>query len=328
MRKILISIDQFKPIERKTIEDLSGRGLLVHQNKSGRSLNFYDDHDLFLEADYIIAGLETFDADFFAQCKRLKCISRVGVGTDNIDLNAARSANVRICITSDHPSVAVAELCVGNMIALLRHTHQMSEALKVGRWRPIQGTELRNCHVGIVGLGSIGKELVKRLKPFGCKLVATSRTWNEVFAKSMGVEKLTIEEIFERCNIVSVHLPLEESTRGLVSADLIHSMPEKALIINTSRAAVMDNAAAVNALASGKLGGVAIDVFDEEPCVKPYDNIGNAILSPHIGSHTKETRDAMEQTALDNIIEIDNVCSGGKRLKLTDFPHLVGHVVV
>ena len=307
MRNILISIDQFAPIENDILRKCESLGLVLHQNNSGRSLNFVEDNALFLNADYVIAGLETFDAEFFARCQRLKCISRVGVGTDNIDLEAARAANVKICITSDHPSVAVAELCVGNMISLLRHTHTMSEALKAGHWQQIQGKELRNCCVGVVGLGSIGKELVRRLRPFGCKIVAASRSWNSSFAESMGVERVSLETIFQTCNIVSVHLPLEEDTRGIISGGLIRSMPDKALIINTSRAGVMDNSAVVEALISGALGGVAIDVFDEEPCVKPYDNIRNAILSPHIGSHTRETRKAMEKSALDNIIEVDSL---------------------
>lgn len=307
MRNILISIEQFAAIEDDVLEKCNSAGLVLHQNYTGRALNFVKDRPLFLNADYIIAGLETFDAEFFAHCKRLKCISRVGVGTDNIDLEAARSADVQICITSDHPSVAVAELCVGNMIALLRHTHLMSEALKAGHWQQIQGTELRNCRVGVVGLGSIGKELVRRLRPFGCEIVAASRSWNADFAESMGVKQLSLEDIFRTCNIVSIHLPLEKNTRGVISGDLIRSMPDQALIINTSRAAVMDNSAVVQALISGAIGGVAIDVFDEEPCVKPYDNIRNAILSPHIGSHTRETRRAMEKSALENILEVDRL---------------------
>lgn len=307
MRNILISIEQFAAIENDVLEKCNSAGLVLHQNYTGRSLNFVEDRALFLDADYIIAGLETFDAEFFAQCKRLKCISRVGVGTDNIDLEAAKSANVQICITSDHPSVAVAELCVGNMISLLRHTHLMSEALKAGHWQQIQGTELRNCRVGVVGLGSIGKELVRRLRPFGCEIVAASRSWNADFAESMGVKQLSLEDIFRTCNVVSIHLPLEKNTRGMISGDLIRSMPDQALIINTSRAAVMDNSAVVEALISGAIGGVAIDVFDEEPFVKPYDNIRNAILSPHIGSHTRETRRAMEKSALENILEFDRL---------------------
>ena len=134
------------------------------------------------------------------------------MGTDNIDLEAARAAKVKICITSDHPSVAVAELCVGNMISLLRHTHN-ERGFKAGHWQQIQGKELRNCCVGVVGLGSIGKELVRRLRPFGCKIVAASRSWNSSFAESMGVERVSLETIFQTCNIVSIHLPLRRYSR-------------------------------------------------------------------------------------------------------------------
>ena len=173
------------------------------------ALNFVEDNALFLNALCLPAWKPLAEFLHGAATKYFGC-----VGTDNIDLEAARAAKVKICITSDHPSVSVAELCVGNMISLLRHTHTMSEALKAGHWQQIQGKELRNCCVGVVGLGSIGKELVRRLRPFGCKIVAASRSWNSSFAESMGVERVSLETIFQTCNIVSIHLPLEEDTRG------------------------------------------------------------------------------------------------------------------
>ena len=154
--------------------------------------------------------------------QKLKCISRVGVGTDNINLEAAKAAGVRICITSDQPSVAVAELCVGNIISLLRNTHEMSRLLKDGDWKPIQGIELRNRSVGIVGLGSIGKELAKRLR-FRLRNKVSKSDLNREFAASLGIQQLPLHQIFKECN-VSVHLPLEQNTKGIISEELISSM--------------------------------------------------------------------------------------------------------
>ena len=215
-------------------------------------------------------------------------VFRVGVGVDNIDLKAATEMGVRVCITSDKPSVAVAELCIGNTIALIRHTHKMSEQLKKGIWAPIQGVELRNCVFGIVGLGSIGKELAKRLVAFGCKVKSCSRSWNEDFALEYEIERQTLPALFEECNVVSVHLPFDQTTKGVISEKLINSMQKGSIIINTSRAGVMDNGAVATVLKMGHLTGAAIDVFDEEPSLAPYTGYAQCdIESSHWLSHKR-----------------------------------------
>ena len=194
---------------------------------------------------------------------------------------------MRVCITSDKPSVAVAELCIGNTIALIRHTHKMSEQLKKGIWAPIQGVELRNCVLVLVGLGSIGKELAKRLVAFGCKVKSCSRSWNEDFALEYEIERQTLPALFEECNVVSVHLPFDQTTKGVISEKLINSMQKGSIIINTSRAGVMDNGAVATALKRA-LTGAAIDVFDEEPSPAPYTDTPNVILGLHWLSQEKQ----------------------------------------
>ena len=202
MSKLFLAIDYFSEFGMSLVQKLEAEGIEVifnHENSHQPVAN--QRHDMFRDIDYIIAGLEPYSSDFFANCPKLKCISRVGVGTDNINLEAAKAAGVRICITSDQPSVAVAELCIGNIISLLRNTHEMSRLLKDGEWKPIQGMELRNCSVGIVGLGSIGKELAKRLSIFGCEIKSASRTWNNEFAASFGIQQTSLQQIFEECNV-------------------------------------------------------------------------------------------------------------------------------
>ena len=125
----------------------------------------------------------------------MKAISRVGVGVDCIDLESARENGVKVFVTSDRPSVAVAELCVSNMISLLRHTFKMSNNLKEGIWEPIQGKELRSCTVGIVGMGSIGKEVAKRVRALGSNVIGYGRTWNQDFANQYDIRRVTISEI-------------------------------------------------------------------------------------------------------------------------------------
>jgi len=305
MKRILFAIGNFT-LEKSEIEKILPKSdyELIY-NPIGEDLNFKLHPEIFEDVDYVLAGLEPYSDTFFLKYPRIACISRIGVGTDNIDLDAARAAATRVCITSDKPSVSVAELCVGNMISMLRNTHQMSNQLKDNLWKQFQGRDLRNQRVGIVGLGSIGKEVVKRLQPFGCQIYSASRSWNNQFAEEHHVKRLGLKELFKTCNIISIHLPMEDSTLKIINKEMITTMPEGSFIINTSRSRVIDNEAVCEALWSNHLAGVAIDVFDEEPNAHPYTNAPNVILSPHIGSFTQQTRKAMETMSLETLVNLD-----------------------
>lgn len=305
MKRVLFAIGNFTLDESVIKEILPETDYEVILNPVGEDLNFDHHPELFEDVDYILAGLEPYTDAFFLKYPKVACISRIGVGTDNIDLDAAHAAGTRICITSDKPSVSVAELCVGNMISLLRHTHKMSNELKSNIWKQFQGRDLREQRVGIVGLGSIGKEVVKRLQPFGCDIYSASRSWNEQFAETYNVTRLSLDELFKTCTIISIHLPMEDSTVKIINKDMIATMPEGSFIINTSRSGVIDNNAVCDALKSNHLAGVAIDVFDEEPDAHPYTDAPNVILSPHIGSFTQQTRNAMETMSLETLTCLD-----------------------
>ncbi len=305
MKRVLFAIGNFTLDEDEIRQILPADYYELVFNDVGVDLNFEDHPNAFENVDYILAGLEPYPDKFFLQHPKVACISRIGVGTDNIDLDAARAAATRVCITSDKPSVSVAELCVGNMISMLRHTHQMSNQLKENIWQQFQGRDLRNQRVGIVGLGSIGKEVVKRLEPFGCEIYSASRSWNEQFAESYNITRMSLEELFKTCNIISIHLPMEDSTVKIINKDMIATMPKSSFIINTSRSGVIDNDAVCDALRDGHLAGVSIDVFDEEPDARPYTDAPNVILSPHIGSFTHQTRKAMETMSLETLAFLD-----------------------
>jgi len=322
MKRVLFAIGNFT-LEKSEIEKILPKtDYELIYNPIGEDLNFENEPELFQDIDYILAGLEPYSDDFFLKYPRVSCISRIGVGTDNINLDAARASATRVCITSDKPSVSVAELCVGNMISMLRHTHQMSNQLKNNIWEQFQGRDLRNQRVGIVGLGSIGKEVVKRLQPFGCEIYSASRSWNDQFAETYNVTRLTLDELFKTCTVISIHLPMENSTNKIINKDMIASMLEGSFIINTSRSGVIDNDAVCDALKSNHLAGVAIDVFDEEPDAHPYTDAPNVILSPHIGSFTQQTRMAMETMSLETLVHLDrfnNTDDLDERVKIQDY---------
>lgn len=319
-KNVLIAIDEFASSTNSPYQILESAGFNVMKNDTGNSLDFKNNADLYSKADYVIAGLESYPAEFFKSFKNIKAISRIGVGVDSIDLDSANKNDVKIFITSDKPSVAVAELCVSNMIALLRHTYKMSNDLKINCWNPIQGRDLRNCTVGIIGVGSIGKELIKRLSSFGPKIIGYGRTWNEGFLNNFSVTRKSIKEIFEQSDIITIHLPLTSETNGLISKNYIELAKHDAIILNTSRAGVIDNHALAEAI-SKKNVKAALDVFDEERDPYPFNDIEGVILTPHIASHTIETRRSMEDMAsrtieiYDSLLNNPNIKERDKKLE-------------
>lgn len=306
-KTVFIAIEIFDQANVGLKAQLENAGFTVRLNSSGHSPDISKDPTLYDGVDYIIAGLEKYDEAFFNKYPRVRAISRVGVGVDSIDTKAALARGVKIFKTSDKPSVAVAELCVSNMIALLRGTFKMTQALKSGGWNPIQGKELRSCTVGVVGVGSIGKEVIKRLHGFGCNLLGTGRTWDADFASTYSVEHVSLEELMKLSDVLTVHLPYTKETEKVISRPLIMAMPRGAVLINTSRSGVIDNDAVAECLRNGHLAGAAIDVFNEHRSISPYEAIDNVILTPHIGSHTIETRKSMEAMAVESLILQDKL---------------------
>jgi len=298
----LVAIETFDKVNTGLLSHLTNSGLSVRKNETGKILDYESNAEIYSGVKYIIAGLEKYDQNFFEKFPSVEAISRIGVGVDAIDLVAAKKNNVSIYITSDKPSVAVAELCIANMISLLRNTYQMSNDLKSGRWHPIEGKEIRNCRIGIVGLGSIGKQVAKRVYAFGSEIIAYGRTWNIEFANKYKIKKVSLSNLIKLSDIITVHLPYEDDTRNIINKKLIETLVPGAVLINTSRSGVIDNLALRDAVIEKKLSGVAIDVFDEHRNISPWEDVENVILTPHIGSHTRETRKAMEETAVSNLL--------------------------
>ncbi len=323
MKKLLIAIDNFNKSKNIDMNILKNYNIDVEYNLSGEETSYLEEPKLFSNSEYIIAGLEKYDEVFFNRFPNVKAISRVGVGTDNIDIQTAKARGVKIFKTSDKPSIAVAELCIANMISLLRSTFIMSNELKQGDWNPIVGREIRNLDVGIIGMGSIGKQIVKRLSIFDAKISGYGRSWDIKFANQYGVSKKSLEEIFSFSDIISIHLPLDNETRGLINSKLISSMKPNSILINTSRSAVVDNLALSQALRSHQISGAAIDVFDEERKIAPYELIDNVILTPHIGSHTRETRKEMEETSINNILNYHKLISNSSQI---DVNYLIAEI--
>jgi glyoxylate reductase len=248
------------------------------------------------------------DADLLDQAGRsLQVVANFGVGYDNIDLGAARARGVRVTNTPGVLTGATAELAVALMLAAGRRIAEADTVVRSGEWArspadDLLGRELAGATVGLVGFGRIARRVAELLRGFEVRLLVTSRSSG---APSPGVERLDLLDLLGASDFVSVHVPLAPETRHLIDANALAAMKPGAILVNTSRGAVVDTTALIHALRAGHLGAAGLDVYEDEPHVPPdLRELRNTVLLPHVGSATAATRDAMARLCADNVIAV------------------------
>jgi glyoxylate reductase len=230
---------------------------------------------------------------------RLKIVANFAVGYDNIELGACRERDVIATNTPDVLTNATAELTVALMLAAARGLGRAERALRAGAWtgwEPVQflGTELAGSTIGIVGLGRIGSRVAELLAGFRCRIISSSRG-----------SGMTLDDLLGEADIVTLHLPLTSDTHHLIDGGRLERFKDGAILVNTSRGGLIDTEALIAALRSGRLGGAALDVFENEPEV-PAELVAfdNVVLTPHIGSATDRARNGMSQLVAENVIAV------------------------
>jgi len=225
--------------------------------------------------------------------RRLKVIGRAGVGLDNIDVEAVEKKGIMVLNVPEAGVNAAAELTIGLIISLARSIPRADRSMKEGKWikKELMGWELRDKTLGIVGLGNVGERVARTAKALGMKILVTKRTPPAPeLLRELEAEFVLLEELLQRSDVVTIHVPLTPQTRHMIGAQEIQLMKKGAFLINTSRGAIVDEKALLDALKSGKLGGAALDVYEIEP---PEDmsviRLPNVVCTPHIGAQTERT---------------------------------------
>jgi D-3-phosphoglycerate dehydrogenase len=299
--KILITPRPFGACGRRQLETLEATGWEIVQNRRQRPLTTSELMGLLGDADGVIAGTEVYDSGTLAGAHRLKVISRVGIGLDNIDLLSCRDRGIRVTYTPDAPSDAVAELTVANIMNLLRHIHESDRSVRERAWNRPTGRLLREVTVGVVGVGRIGSRVLRLLRPFGCQLLA-----HDIDPAIQGgdpeLDWVDLDHVLRNADVVSLHIPLNPANDRFLDRDRIAIMKPGALLINTSRGRVVDEQSLTDALRHRHLGGAALDVFEEEPYEGPLARMDNVVLTAHIGSFARTARQRMEQEAVEDCI--------------------------
>ncbi len=282
-------------ISRERFESLK-----AHYSAMGHDFTYYMDRredeatlaDRMREADVAVISNIKLPADVLAQCPKLRYLSVAFTGLDHIDLAYCREHGIKVQNAAGYSTTAVSELAVGMMLDLLRNIVTLNEKIRQGGSRgTFLGRELRGKTVGIVGTGAIGTATARLLVAFGAKVIAWSRT-ERPEVKALGVEYMPLDDLLRQSDIVSLHVPLCDETRGLIGERELALMKPTAMLVNTARGPVCDIAAVGRALIESRIAGAAFDVFEQEPPL-PIDHLllstNRCLVTPHVAFATEES---------------------------------------
>lgn len=310
MKRILITTSTFDRCHQELELISSDFNVGISFNPYKRRISSSELIDL-LDDDVIalVAGVEDINKEVLAKASSLKVISRCGVGADNVDVILAKQRGVSVFITPDAPTQAVAELTVGLMLSALRQITLHDRLLKTMRWERKSSGLLSSKTVGLVGYGRIGQCVAKLLSSFDAKIIYFDPIRNDCNLAS-SVDSL--DEVLARSDIISLHMPANKHTSGMVKSSFLEKMKSNAILVNTSRGSLINENDLYNHLVNYPEVIAALDVFNVEPYTGELRELPNTILTPHVGSYTKESRLAMEKEALINLIK------GLERLELVN----------
>ena len=307
MPKIFVSATPFGDIDSTPIRLLKETGWDYKINPSGRRPTPNEVAELASEYDGLIAGTEDLRL-LVERTKKVKIISRVGIGLDSVPLALCREKGITVTYTPDAVTMAVAELTVGIMISLTRHTHISDRNIRQGEWKRRQGKRIGKSTIGIIGLGRIGTNVVKLLAPFGPEeiLVNDIKDKTNEIAEfrdcGLNIRHAEKKGIYRNSDIVSLHIPLSSQSRHLINAETLKHFKKETYLINLARGGIVDEVDLYKALITGQIAGAAIDCFEEEPYCGPLGELENVVLTQHMGSCSFDCHARMEIEATQDLI--------------------------
>lgn len=264
------------------------------------------------DVDGVITMLtEKVDSEFFDNAPRVKVVSNYAVGYNNVDVEEATSRGVKITNTPGVLTEATADIAFGLLVAASRRFTEAERYLRSGKWTcwhptMLLGREIFGKTLGLIGFGRIGKAVARRAAGFGMKVIYHTPSGGPATDQGDGPRWVSFEEILEKSDYLSLHCPLNDRTRGLIGKKELERMKQDAVLVNTSRGPVVDQTSLYESLRDGVIGAAGLDVYDEEP-ISPEDpllSLENVVMLPHIGSATREARDAMATMATSNMLDV------------------------
>ncbi len=321
MYRILIA----DPLHAAGLEILEQAGAEIHlltEEERPRLAELVADFDAL-----VVRSMTTVDAPLLAAGERLKVVGRAGVGVDNVDVAAATERGILVVNAPTANLMSAVEHTFALLLALARNVPAAERSLRAGEWKrkQFQGVELDGRTLGVVGLGRIGQQVAARARAFGMKVVAYDPFLDAAVAKRLDIELMEIEELLAVADVVTLHIPLTEQTRNLLSGERLAKMKPGALLINCARGGVVDEAALLEALDEGRLAGAALDVFAQEPPTgSPLVEHPRVVVTPHIGA---QTREAQERVATETARMVLAALDGSLAVTAVNLPFITTGVL-
>jgi len=304
--KVLITAPYILPVIDSFIPYLAENDITVVIAKVEERLEEDELLPLLDDIDGVVCGDDRFTARVIDAAPKLRVIAKWGTGVDSIDPVSAARRGIRICRTPNAFTEPVADTVLGYMLCFARNLPFMDRAMKAGEWEKIPGRALNECTLGVVGIGAVGSAVLRRAAPFGMKLLGTDiREIERDHVQALNVSMVSLDELLEQSDFVSLNCDLTETSHHLISRDQLAAMKDTAVLINTSRGSVVDEGALVVALQSGEIAGAGMDVFEHEPLSmdNPLLALDNALIAPHNSNSSPIAWERVHESTLRQLIE-------------------------
>lgn len=308
MADVLITSRSFGEFVRTGLDILSDAGLTVYRPGPGerpvteaRLLALVDEHN----PQAIIVGSDPITSAVLASAERLRLVMKHGVGVDNIDIAAATDAGTLVANAPDTNTHAVADLTIGMILVLLRGIVGSAVSARSGGWERVVGNELGAQTVGVVGTGKIGSEVIRRLGPFGPEILAYDVVRDDGLVASCGIAYVSLEELLEKSDVITLHVPLLAQTRHLIGRQQLERLKEDVKLVNIARGALIDETALEEFLRNHPRAAAALDVFSAEPPqASPLLDLENVVPTTHIGGYTYEAMERMDRVCAETVLGV------------------------
>lgn len=307
VRKVLITSRSFGNISDRPFDVLKASGYTPIKLEEGFAWERFEEE--ILDAEALIIGAHDFPVELMKRCSKLKIVCKHGAGLDNIHIKEAKSQGIIVCNAPGTNKNAVADLVFGLMLNVARKINLTSSWVHEGKWKTAIGLDVYNKTLGIIGLGSIGQCVAKRAAGFSMKILAYDSFIDTVPEELATFVKLTDKEtLLRESNFLTLHVPLTEDTRNLITKKEMELMPNNSIIINTSRGGIVNEKDLLNMIEAGHVFGAGLDVTEQEPIDKnnPLLHNPNVIITPHIGMYSKEAIEAVSLICAENVSNLKN----------------------
>lgn len=302
--KVLITTIPFGLYDKKPIEMLKEKNIDYLINPFDRKISEGELADIISEFDALISGTEPITDFVLSRANKLKIIARVGAGYNNINLETAKEKSVKVTYTPGGPDAAVTDLTVGLMYSLLRSTHVSNLMLHQGIWERSVGRRLSECDIGIIGVGRIGLSVAQELEKIGARsIMLNDMNQNINLNGHPTMAWHSFDAIIKKADVITLHIPLTDMTKNLISKTELKLMKSDCVLINTSRGGVINEDDLFEVMTAGHLFGAALDVFEEEPYRGKLMKVDRCLLTPHTAGMTVDCRTKMELAATKEVVD-------------------------